>query len=34
MNLGNALQQRIAGDKSADMEESIACYRAALEVWT
>jgi hypothetical protein len=34
MGCGNALGARISSNKSANMEESIACYRAALEART
>jgi hypothetical protein len=34
MNVGNAWKYRIAGDRRANIDKAIACYRDALAVWT
>src|SRR5258708_30646161 len=33
-NLGEAYQRRLAGERRANLEQAIACYREAMRVWT
>ena len=34
MHLGNAWQDRIAGERAGNLERAIACYQAGLQVHT